>query len=334
MESNKRSFGLLPDGTEAELFTLRASGIEVDISNFGATIVAVRTPDRNGTWADIVLGFDSAKEYLEAPGNIGATIGRFAGRIANARFPLNGKQVQLEKNRGKHSIHGGPVGFHHRIWSVTTFSNDILELSLFSPDGDQGFPGAVQVTLRFTAEPNTLTLEYTAKALDDTICSMTQHTYWNLAGHNSGEINGQFLLVPGEGYLEVDQETIPTGTIFSVGDGDTDLRNGRPLSELFLDRVYLLPEADGLQLAGRAWDPNSGRCLEVLSNMPCSQIYTSDHLPTMVKGKSGAVYGPHHGFCIETQGCPDAPNHQNFPQVTLRAGAVYQQKTVWIFGLC
>lgn len=333
MEIRRVPFGHLPDGQAAELCTLASPNAEVSVSTLGATIVGVRTPDRNGKWADIALGFDCANDYLERPGCLGATIGRYAGRIAQGRFPLNGYTVELARNRPPHTIHGGPEGFHRRLWTVLEQTDTRLELSLHSRDGDQGFPGDLTVTVLFTLQNDSLTMETCAVSDADTVCSITNHVYWNLSGHDSGSVDGHVLTVPADRYLETDAATIPTGRLLPVSGTARDLRTPVPLKGRELDHTLLLPERDGLQSAGTLADPVSGRCLTVFTDLPSVQVYTSDHLPPAMPGKNGAAYGPRGGVCLEAQFCPDSPNHPNFPDAVLRAGEEAVHTIRWKFGV-
>lgn len=332
MEAKRIPFGTLPDGQIAMLCTLSSPCAEVAVSTLGATLVSVRTPDRNGKWVDIALGFDSANEYLERPGCLGATIGRYAGRIGRSRFPLNGQMIELAKNHPAHTIHGGPGGFHRRLWAVRDHTESRLELSLYSPNGDQGFPGSLTVTAVFALQADTLTLELVARSDADTVCSLTNHVYWNLSGHDSGTIDGHILTVPAECYLETDSDTIPTGRILPVSGTPRDLRAPVPLKDRELDHTLLLPEENGLREAGRLTDPVSGRCLTVTTDLPSVQVYTSDHLPVGMSGKCGAAYGPRSGVCLEAQLCPDSPNHPHFPSALLRAGEEARHIICWKFG--
>lgn len=327
-----RYFGTLPDGRKAELYTLESSFAQVDISNFGATIVAVRLPDRNGIWEDVALGFDTPAEYLERGGCHGATIGRYAGRIANARFVLNGKTVQVAQNRGNHMIHGGTVGFHRRLWEVCRADSSCLELKMVSEDGDQGFPGTLTVFAVFSLEKDVLTLEFRANTDADTPFNMTNHVYWNLAGHGSGTVDEHILQVPAEECLETDAENIPTGKFLSLIGTELDLRQPIKMETVHADHSFLLKYDGGMHSAGRVYEPESGRWLEVSTDWPCVQVYTADTMKPM-PGKGGAVYGPRGGMCLEAQACPDAPNHENFPSAILRSGECLSRKICWKFGV-
>lgn len=333
MEIGRRPFGVLPDGRTAELCTLASPCVEVSVSTLGATLVSVRTPDRGGHWADIALGFNAAGDYLERPGCLGATIGRYAGRIAHGRFSLNGRTVELERNRPPHTIHGGPEGFHRRLWTVLSQTEQCLELSLRSPNGDQGFPGAMTVTLRFTLQNETLTMETRARSEADTVCSLTNHVYWNLCGHDGGTIDGHLLSVSADRRLETDDDTIPTGRILPLDGPFAALRASASLAGMELDHTLLLPEGEGLRRVGRLEEPSAGRRLEVFSDLPAVQVYTGDHLPHGMLGKGGAVYGPRSGICLEAQFCPDSPNHPNFPDTRLRAGEEAVHIIRWRFGV-
>lgn len=324
-------FGTLEDGTQASLMTLRAPGIEVDVSDFGASIVALRVPDRSGEMADVALGFSSAAEYQARSGCHGATIGRYAGRIANGRFPLHGGTVQLERNRGQHTIHGGPVGFHKRLWRVCAQEENRLELELFSPDGDQGFPGNVTVRAVFSVAECALTLELFAVSDADTPFNMTNHVYWNLGGHNSGTVDDHVLSVPAEFFLETDEEIIPSGRILPLEHTTLDLRTSVSVAAVHADHTLLLPPDGELRQMGYLAHPASGRWMKVYSNLPAVQVYTADHM-VVVSGKGGAVYGPRRGMCLEAQNCPDAPNHADFPPAILHAGENQHDRIRWQFG--
>lgn len=332
MDIEKIPFGVLPDGRTAELCTLVSPCARVSVSTLGATLVCVCTPDRGGRWADIALGFDAAGDYLERPGCLGATIGRYAGRIAHGRFPLNGRMVELERNRPPHTIHGGSEGFHRRLWTILHQTEDCLELSLRSPDGDQGFPGAVTVTVRFTLQNDTLTMETHALSEADTVCSLTNHVYWNLSGHDSGTIDGHVLCVSADRCLETDDDTIPTGRVLPLDGTPMDLRAPTPLAGVEMDHTLLMPKGEGLRRVGRLEEPSAGRWVEVFSDLPAVQVYTGDHLPHGMNGKGGAVYGPRSGVCLEAQFCPDSPNHPDFPDTCLRAGQEAIHTIRWRFG--
>ena len=325
-------FGTLPDGRTVERYTLQSDCVQADILNLGATIAAVRTPDRNGVWTDIALGFDNPVDYLERPGCHGATIGRYAGRISHGRFQLNGKLWELEKNRGEHTIHGGPVGFHQRLWTVCSATEEQLVLELFSPDGDQGFPGAVAVRATFRIKKDSLILEFHAKADADTPFNMTNHVYWNLAGHNSGTVDGHILQVPAEEYLETDGENIPTGRRLPLAGTPLDLRKPVEMKTIHADHSFLLIHDGKMHLAGRVYEPVSGRWMEVSTNMPCVQVYTADGM-AVGSGKGGAAYGPRKGMCLEAQFCPDSPNHEEFPAAVLQAGKEAIHRICWKFGV-
>ena len=325
-------FGTLPDGGQAELCILSTPKVRLTVSTLGATIVSLSLPDRYGVWKDVVLGFDTPDEYMTQPGNLGATIGRYAGRIGGGQFPLNGKTVQLDRNRGRHTIHGGPVGFHQKLWTVTELSQQALELELVSPDGDQGFPGTLTSRIRYSLEDDTLTLDIAASSDADTVCSITNHTYWNLAGHESGTIDGHILCVAAESCLETDADTIPTGAYLPLAGTPLDLRQPTRLRGIEADHTFLLA-ADGGDPAARLQDPESGRWMELSTDLPGVQVYTGNHLPQTLPGKGGAVYGPRGGVCLEPQSYPDSPNHPHFPSTLLRAGREMRHQIRWHFGV-
>lgn len=332
MEENRKLFGTLSDGSVAELCTLRSPNVEVDISNFGATIVAVRLPDRNGVWEDVALGYDTPQEYMDNPGCHGATVGRYAGRIANARFPLNGKIIQLEKNRGEHSIHGGPIGFHKRLWTICVQEEDRLELELFSQDGDQGFPGNMTVRVTFLLNGDTLAMIIKAVSDADTPFNMTNHIYWNLGGYDHPTVDDHIWSIPASEYLEQDAENIPSGRILSLEGTGLDWRKPTPVSEVHADYSFLLNKDGCMQTVGRIEHPASGRWLEVASDFPSVQVFTADNM-VVLPGKRGTVHGPRRGMCLEAQFYPDSPNHPHFPDTILRAGEMTVHGIRWQFGV-
>lgn len=208
-----------------------------------------------------------------------------------------------------------------------------MELSLHSTDGDQGFPGNLETTVRFTLHADTLTMSIRAVSDADTVCSITNHVYWNLAGHGSGTVDGHILTVPAARYLETDADTIPTGRLLPVSGTPRDLRAPVPLKGRELDHTLLLPEQTGLQTAGRLYEPVRGRWRTVSTDLPAVQVYTGDHLPLHLPGKGGAGYGPRSGVCLEAQFCPDSPNHEHSPSTLLRAGETMNRTICWTFGI-
>ena len=326
-------FGVLPDGSLAELCEITSPCASVMVSTLGATVVRLLLPDRGGQWEDVVLGFDTPEEYLTKPGNLGATIGRYAGRIAGGQFHLHGELIQLQQNRGHHTIHGGPVGFHQKLWTVLEHRKDRLVLELVSPDGDQGFPGKLTVQAEFHLEHDMLTLWTRAVSDRDTVCSLTSHTYWNLAGHASGTIDGQVLTVCSDSCLETDEDAIPTGAIQPLKGTQLDLRQPTVLQSVEADHTFLLGEDPAARFAGRLEDPASGRWMELSTDLPGVQIYTGDHLREKLGGKDGAVYGPRSGVCMEAQFYPDSPNHPQFSSTLLKKGEMAEHWMCWRFGI-
>lgn len=323
-----REFGHMPDGQAVHLVTLTAeSGEAIAVTDLGASLVSLWLDG-----VDVVLGYDTAEEYLKNPKNVGATVGRYANRIAYGRFPLEGETVQVSCNRPPHSIHGGHEGFDRKLWRLCESSEDAVVLELVSPDGDEGFPGTLTARAEYRfPRPHVLSVCYTVGTDKTTVCSLANHSYWNLAGHESGRegVFRQNLTVFADAYMQVDTDGIPSGKLISVEDSPFDLRKGKQLEEILtepalaasrgLDHCYALPGAQ-LQLAARAEDKASGRSMEVWTDMPAIQVYTGGNLPEGLQGKSGTVYGKWSAYCLETQQFPDAPNHPEFPSAELHPG--------------
>lgn len=330
---NGKAFGHMPDGTAVHLYELRNARMTISVTDLGAALVSCAVDGR-----DVALGYDSAEEYLTNAGNMGATVGRYANRIRNGRFILNGTAFQLSCNRPPHCLHGGREGFHRKLWRVTEYTRDAITLELFSPDGDQGFPGDLTVTAVYTLQDTALSLTYTAVSDADTVCSLANHTYWNLAGHDGGHaaLCEHVFTVPAAARCELDSDTVPTGRLCPVEGTVFDLRRGVRLGDVLddpalrltrgFDHPYALSGQWALAAAVRCGDT----AMEVWTDAPCMQVYSGNGLPP-VPGKNGAQYGPQTGFCLETQQFPDAPNCPSFPSAVLRAGEKKIYRTEYRF---
>jgi aldose 1-epimerase len=342
------SFGRLPDGTEVGLFTLtNARGLEIRAIAYGAILVSIRTPDRNGRLEDIALGFDDLDGYLTRSRFFGAVVGRYGNRIANGRFTLDGHTFQLATNNGRNHLHGGMNGFDKMLWQARPFARDgntAVAFSYASADGEEGYPGRLDASASYIlTERNELVVEYEATASKPTPINLTQHSYFNLAGEGRGDILRHVLTIDADRYTPVDDTMIPTGDLARVDGtpfdfrqptaigaridaGDEQLRRGAGY-----DHNYVLSGGSGLRHAARVVEPATGRTLDVATTEPGVQFYSGNHLSGEI-GKGGHSYGARDGFCLETQHFPDSPNHQGFPSTILRPGKTYRSKTVFTFG--
>jgi aldose 1-epimerase len=344
----KSSFGKLADGREISLYTLsNGKGMEVAITNYGATVVRILVPDRSGKPADIALGYDDVSGYVSDKSFFGATIGRYGNRIAKGQFSLAGKTYHLPTNDGPNTLHGGTEGFNKRVWEAKVLPGAALQMSYLSPDGEQGFPGNLHVTVTFTVTPrNELRIEYLATTDQDTVVNLTNHTYFDLAGQRHGDILKHTLLLHAARFTPVDATLIPTGELRAVKGTPFDFttahvigeRIDQPDEQLKFGRGYdhnWVLEAgvhDGRSVAAEAYDPSSGRVLQVLTTEPGIQFYSGNFLDGTVKGKGGYAYPHRSGFCLETQHFPDSPNHANFPSTELKPGQRYHTTTVYRFS--
>jgi aldose 1-epimerase len=352
---SRAPFGRLPDGRDVELFTLRnAHGVEVRAMTYGAIITSIRTPDRTGQTADITLGFDSLAGYVAGSPYFGAIVGRYANRIAGGRFTLDGVTYQLARNNGPNSLHGGVRGFDKVLWMAAPFQQDSavgITFSYESPDGEEGFPGAVSVRVTYTlTATDELIVDFDASATKATPLNLSQHTYWNLHGDGRGDILDHVLTLDASAFTPVDSTLIPTGTIASVAgtpfdfhlptaigarinESDAQLRFGRGYDHNWvLDRERREGGVASLVHAARLEDSSSGRVLDISTTEPGIQFYSGNFLDGTVIGKAGHAYRHRSGLCLETQHFPDSPNHPNFPSTVLRPGERYQSRTVFKFS--
>jgi aldose 1-epimerase len=341
-------FGVLPDGRGVALYTLsNAHGMEVAISTYGATIVSIKVPDRNGKIADVVLGFDSLDGYLTKEPYFGAVVGRYGNRIAKGSFTLDGATYTLARNNGENSLHGGLKGFDKQVWlgrAVTSNDGPGVELMYLSKDGEEGFPGNLTATVTYTLTANNeLKIDYAATTDKDTVLNLTNHSYFNLAGQGNGDILDHIVAIDADRFTPVDATLIPTGELRSVAGTPFDFRKPMaigariddPDQQIKLgggyDHNFVLNHSDGM-LAARVTDPKSGRTLIVLTTQPGVQFYTANFLDGTIHGKGGAVYGRRSAFCLETQHFPDSPNQPGFPTVVLKPGEKFHSTTVFRFS--
>jgi aldose 1-epimerase len=320
---------------------LRADGLLLEVVPAGAAVRRLVLLDGEDE-TDVVLGFDDASLYGTGRDYLGATIGRYGNRIAGARFTLDGVEHRLSPNENGNTLHGGADGFDQRAWTVVEHGESHVTLTLHSPDGDQGFPGALDVAVTYSVTAGVVRIEYAATTDSDTVVSLTNHTYFNLDGEGSGPMDAHRLTVSADAYTPVDGELVPTGEIRDVTGTPFDLRRPTVIADALAgDDVQLVRgqgidhnfAVDGTGLRHVATlRGTSGRTLEVMSDQPGVQVYTGAHFDGTVIGTSGTAYGPRAGIALETQGFPDAPNHADFPSARLRRGDRYASTTTWRFG--
>jgi aldose 1-epimerase len=344
----RAAFGSLPDGTAIESFTLtNASGASVTALDYGGIITSISVPDRNGNRDDVVLGYDTLDGYLDDSSYYGAVVGRFANRIGGARFTLDGRTYELAANNGPNSLHGGRKGFDKAVWHAEPFEGDGtagVVLSHTSPDGDEGFPGALSVSVTYTFNDRSeLAIDYQATTDEATVLNLTNHSYFNLGGEGSGDVLGHRLTINADRYTPVDANMIPVGEVASVASTPLDFRTptaiGARISDPLLkpaagyDHNYVLNRAGaGEALAARVEDPKSGRVLEVFTTEPGVQLYTANHLDGSKIARAGHAYGKYGALSLETQHYPDSPNEPSFPTTTLRPGETFRSRTVYAFS--
>lgn len=340
----KRAFGENSKGEKASLYTFEnAKGMRMAITDLGATLQAVLVPDKDGILRDVVLGHDDAEGYEKGSGCFGATVGRNANRIGKASFTINGKQYTLAKNNNQNNLHSGPDYYFFRVWKVTETTDNSITFSLHSPDGDQGYPGALDISVTYTlTDDNGVRIAYHGVPTEDTIVNMTNHSYFNLAGHASGSILDQVVWLDADAYTRADSESIPTGEITPVEGTPMDFRQpktiGRDINMDYealvfgkgYDHNWALNNHGAYAKVAELSAASTGITMEVYTDLPGVQMYTGNFL-VKEPGKEGAFYGKNQGVCFETQYFPDAINHENFASPICKGGETYQTTTFYRF---
>ena len=350
-KTHKRAFGKTGDGKQVDLYVLtNKNGVEADVTNFGAAVVSLKVPDRHGKTDDVVLGYDDLDGYLHDKSYFGATVGRYANRIAHGKFTLNGTTYTLAKNDGENHLHGGVQGFNKVVWEakdVSTADAAALQLNYLSKDGEEGYPGNLSVQVTYTlTNNNELKIDYAATTDKDTVLNLTHHSYFNLAGQGKGDILQHQLLLHASRFTPVDATLIPTGEIRSVKGTPLDFasataigsRIGQDDDQLKLghgyDHNFVLDGGTGGApvLAAQVYEPSSGRVMEVWTTQPGIQLYSGNFLNDTIRGKSGSTYQRRAAFCLETQHFPDSPNKPNFPSTILKVGGQFKSSTTYKFS--
>jgi len=347
----KTAFGRTPDGTPVDLYTLRnAKGMEATIMTYGGIVTSLKVPDRNGRFDDVVLGYDNLDAYLKSSPYFGALIGRYGNRIAKGKFSLDGVQYTLAVNNAPNALHGGLKGFDKVVWTVVEAGvgehGPKLELTYLSKDGEEGYPGNLKVKATYTlTDDNALQLKFKATTDQATVCNLTHHSYFNLAG--GGDVLGHVVQINADRFTPVDSGLIPTGELAPVAGTPFDFRTPTPIGAHindtnneqirfaggFDDNWVLNQKSPGeLTLAARVTEPAGGRTLEVWTTSPGVQFYTGNFLDGTITGKGGRVYSLRNAFCLEPQHFPDSPNHPAFPTTVLKPGQTYKNTIIYKFS--
>jgi aldose 1-epimerase len=346
--ASSEPFGALPDGTAIEKITLtNAAGDSVSAITYGGIITSINVRDRDGKRDDVVLGHDTLADYMKDGSYFGAIVGRYANRIGNAQFKLDGKTYKLAANNGKNTLHGGLKGFDKQVWQAQTFEGDAaagVKLTYTSADGEEGFPGTLTTSVTYTFnDRGELSLDYEATTDKPTVLNLTNHSYFNIGGDGSGTVLDQVLTINADRYTPVDSALIPTGKLANVEGTPLDFRTGTPIGARINDpdliklaRGYdhnfvINRTGEGEVKAAEVYDPKSGRVMEVFTTEPGLQIYVANHQNGNV-GKAGHIYNQYNAVCLETQHYPDSPNQPDFPSTTLRPGETFKSRTVYAFS--
>jgi aldose 1-epimerase len=343
-------FGKLGDTTDVSLFTLKNSGgMTMTVMNYGGIITSLTAPDKNGTFEDVVLGYDSLSGYLKSSPYFGALIGRYGNRIGKGKFSLDGKNYQLAQNNNGNSLHGGPNGFDKRFWNIEEYSVNngaAIKLTYTSKDMEEGYPGTLnaQVIYHLT-DSNELKIFYEATTDKPTVINLTQHTYFNLSGNAKSDILQHELLLGADQFVPVDKTLIPTGELKAVSETPFDFKTPTAIGSridkkdqqlgfgLGYDHCWVLnSKGDTSKVAATLHDPASGRVMSVYTSEPGIQFYSGNFLDGTITGKYGVVYKQRYGLCLETEHFPDSPNKKNFPSVVLKPGETYRTQTIYSFS--
>ena len=342
----KQPFGKTSDGTPVDIYTLSDGTMEARIMTYGGIVVSLKVPDRNGKQGDVVLGFDSLEPYFDNTAYFGAIVGRYGNRIAGGTFKLDGKTYTLPKNNGNNTLHGGTVGFNKAVWNAKEIPNGI-ELTHLSKDGDQGFPGNLNTTVRYTVTGSELRIEYSATTDKDTVVNLTNHSYFNLAGQGNGDILKDVVKINASRFTPTDAQSIPTGELKPVKGTPFDFLSPHAVGERIdaddpqlhsahgYDHNWVLDSGGGkMAEAAEVYEPTTGRVLQVLTDEPGVQFYTANALALRgpMNGKDGKTYNRRSALCLETQHFPDSPNHPDFPSTELKPGKRYHTVTVFKFS--
>ncbi len=339
-------WGHTAQGTAVPIYTLKSGQIEVRVMAYGAKLVSIRTPDRAGKMADVVLGYDTLQDYLnDTKTHFGDIVGRYGNRIALGKFSLDGKSYQIPINNGPNALHGGPMGFDRYVWQSREVPNGV-EFTLVSPDGDMGFPGQLTAHVKYMLEGNTLRLDYSATTDKDTVLNLTNHAYFNLNGDDKGNILNQEIQIDAAKYTPTDAGLIPTGELAPVVGTPLDFHKPEVIGARINDNYPPLKLAGGydfnfvlegkmgtLHPAATAFDPESGRKMTVETTEPGVQFYSGNSLDGSFTGRHGVKYERNTGFCLETQHFPDSPNHPNFPSTELHPGQTFRSTTTFTFSV-
>lgn len=351
MGCTKTEFGKLEDGTAVYRYTLtNEQGASASFTDLGGIWLTMVVPDRDGKMADVVLGYDTVQGILTGPGHPGEPVGRNANRIGGAKFTLNGVTYELEKNSGgKHNLHSGPDYYRNRVWDTQVEEEDMgtrISFSLFSPDGDQGYPGNADITVSYTLTPdNSLKLDYHMVSDKDTVANFTNHAYFNLAGHDSGNAMNQKVWIDADAFTVTDRDSIPTGELAPVKGTPMDFTEMKPVARDIeadyeqlkwaggFDHNWALNHPAGeVSLCAKAADEASGRVMEVYTDLPGVQFYTANSMATDM-GKGRTAYHKRDGYCFETQYFPDSVNKPEFASAFLKAGEEYKTTTIYKFSV-
>jgi aldose 1-epimerase len=343
MEIQKEAFGQMPDGQKVDLYVLTSGkGVSAKVMTYGATLVSLGVPDRNGDVGDITLGCDSLEGYMAASPYFGSTVGRYANRIANGKFTLDGVEYTLATNNEENHLHGGIKGFDKVLWQAEPFREEKMvgvKFVYFSKDGEEGYPGNLACTVTYMlTDGNELRITYEAETDKATPVNLSHHSYFNLAGQGEGDILSHELMIVADKYTPVDAGLIPTGEIQDVAGSPMDFSTPHLIGERIdqveggYDHNYVLMSGGGeLAFAARVYESKTGRVMEIHTTEPGIQFYSGNFLDGTITGKAGKVYKQHYGFCLEPQHFPDSPNKPNFPSTILQPGAKYLSRTIFKF---